>query len=184
MANCTDVHHKKLSILVLVTPIHRRFALLHLGASCEESLPRQTWSAPNGRPGLSAIVYGMPVFTKGGRFHDTSVLSHRSWTVLRKVGEGQSAEVYSVRSDDNSSAQVRLKHHPYCHISSDGLKCYVCLIVCCQDRARARDQDPQSGVEGMCLNGIASTFDLQGVANLNGVYSQAHPSLCAYETLT
>ena len=48
----------------------------------------------------------MPVFSKGSRFHDASVPSHRAWTVQRRVGEGQSAEVYSVRCEQEPSTQV------------------------------------------------------------------------------
>ena len=39
----------------------------------------------------------MPVLTKGCRFHDSNNATHRTWNVIRKVGEGQSAEVYAVR---------------------------------------------------------------------------------------
>ena len=55
---------------------------------------------------IQRIVRGMPVFSKGSRFHDSSTSSHRAWTVLRKVGEGQSAEVYSVRCEEIPSTQV------------------------------------------------------------------------------
>ncbi|DBA79844.1 TPA: hypothetical protein ACH3X2_007681 [Trebouxia sp. C0005] len=51
----------------------------------------------------------MPVFSKGCRFHDSSISSHRAWTVIRKVGEGQSAEVYSVRCDETPSTQFAVK---------------------------------------------------------------------------
>ncbi|KAL3145384.1 hypothetical protein ABBQ38_001634 [Trebouxia sp. C0009 RCD-2024] len=51
----------------------------------------------------------MPVFSKGSRFHDVSVSSHRAWTVQRRVGEGQSAEVYSVRCDEEPSSQYAVK---------------------------------------------------------------------------
>ena len=48
----------------------------------------------------------MPVFSKGSRFHDASVPSHRAWTIQRRVGEGQSAEVYSVRCEQEPLTQV------------------------------------------------------------------------------
>lgn len=89
----------------------------------------------------------MPVFSKGSRFHDASVPSHRAWTVQRRVGEGQSAEVYSVRCEQEPSTQVgrhTLKRpvHTFQNITA-GI-----LAVCCQDRARARNQNLKGRIEG------------------------------------
>ncbi len=89
--------------------------LLHLRAGCEANLHRdKRWWTGYGRQTLYISSHDMPVLSKGSRFHDTSVPSHRSWTVLRKVGEGQSAEVYSVRCEETPSTQVRHQHVAEC----------------------------------------------------------------------
>ena len=48
----------------------------------------------------------MPVLIKGDRFRDSGSATSRNWTVLRKIGEGQSAEVFSVKGDEEPSLQV------------------------------------------------------------------------------
>lgn len=68
-------------------------------------------SAECGTKNRTAVNVRMPVFSKGNRFHDASISSHRAWTVQRRVGEGQSAEVYSVRCDEEPALQVRVSNY-------------------------------------------------------------------------
>ena len=83
--------------------LNRGLSLLQLtAATCRGSDAQRREAAKK----IQRIVRGMPVFSKGSRFHDSSTSSHRAWTVLRKVGEGQSAEVYSVRCEEIPSTQV------------------------------------------------------------------------------
>ena len=107
---CVSYQHAGTSMKILcrkafdlvLRPIRKIINLLHHVDDHEvpdRSLGRATYDP-------TSVSLIMPVFGKGSCFHDVSVSSHRAWTVQRRVGEGQSAEVYSVRCEEEPSTQV------------------------------------------------------------------------------
>ena len=90
----------------------------------------------------------MPVLSKGCRFRDIGSATSRNWTVLRKIGEGQSAEVFSVKCDEEPSVQVSIFMIDC--VKSQPVKTNLWLVhlACCQDRTRTRSPNPQSRAEG------------------------------------